>query len=105
MQGSGNFGGQALMKLIIGAILVVSSLWALPMESQPVEKASASSVWFEGPDTGFRNGSMNNVAIGQSGNLMLVRDTLYVEDDFTDTSKISTRSGVVHNPGPKDLEP
>jgi hypothetical protein len=68
-----------------------------PNIDSAINKTSTSSTWKQETQMDFKNGTGENVTIKSSGKIKLNLHTNYIEDNFSDGSKIQYKSNVVIN--------
>jgi hypothetical protein len=69
----------------------------IPFEKPLVKNASAESSWVQTTEQDFNNGTLTNVTVTPSGEVELALQTKYVEEDFSDESKIGYKENITVN--------
>jgi hypothetical protein len=83
-----------VLRVLLGIILILSVIQIISFE-MAIKNVSADSSWVQTTEADFKNGTLNNVIVTTSGEVELALQTKFVEDDFTDESKISYKENVV----------
>jgi hypothetical protein len=75
---------------LIVEILIISS-----MPSLLIPTVSAGSFWIQTTESDFTAGTLDNVLVTPDGNVTLALQENFIEDDFTDESKINYKKNVI----------
>jgi hypothetical protein len=78
----------------LGILLVIFIIQSISFEESLVQNASAGSSWNQTTEQDFNNGTLENVTVSAGGDVRPVLHTKYVEDDFTDESKIGFKKNI-----------
>ena len=83
-----------IVQISLGIILVLSVTQILHFEKGVVSKIGGESNWTETTDTDFNDGTSDNVVVLTNGSVKLALQKKYIEDNFINESKISSKQNI-----------
>ncbi len=93
-----------ISRLFIGIFVILSLFHTIPLGEPPVDNAQAGSSWLQTTQQDFNNGTLNNVVVTPEGNITLASLMDYIEDDFDNESKISSKEHIILEESSAKLE-
>jgi hypothetical protein len=79
-----------ILIILIAQMLILSSISSLFMPT-----VKAASFWIQTTESDFKVGTLDNIMVTPDGNVTLALQEKFIEDDFTDESKINYKKNVI----------
>ena len=87
--------GKKSLSFLVFVIVIAEMLIILSILSLFMPTVIAASFWTQTTEADFKAGNLDNVMVTPEGNVTLALHEKFIEDDFTDESKISYKKNVI----------
>lgn len=67
--------------------------------------SAATSEWTQTSNLDFNSGTLENISVTQSGEVLLASETRFIEDNFTDLSKIMSKKNLIFDNSMNEIKP
>jgi hypothetical protein len=84
-----------LFRLFVGIFVIIQLFHIIPLGESPIDNVEAGSSWLQTTQEDFFNGTLDNVVVSAEGNVTLGSIMNYIEDDFDNESKISSKEHLI----------